>query len=137
MRTVFAVILLALLLPAEAQEFVGLTEQSIKNVMAADKPEMAIDLLVKNGTYRYLKYRARDDSETWLIFLNEKGRCDGVRITCDNGRYDTKLRELNDLYRPGEENRWSYRVDDNKINVILKKESWFFTVTYERTKQKG
>lgn len=137
MRVVFAVILLALLTPAEAQEFIGLTEKKVKEVMAADKPEMSIDLLVKNGAFRYLKYRSRDDNETWLIFLNEEGRCNGVRITCNDGGYDRKLGELNDMYRPGEENRWSYMTDGNEINIILKRESLFFTVTYELTKQKG
>ena len=137
MRIVFAVILLALLTPAEAQEFIGLTEKNVKEVMATDKPEMSIDLLVKNGAFRYLKYRSRDDSETWLIFLNEEGRCNGVRITCNDGCYDRKIRELNDLYSQGEENRWSYMTDGNEINVILKRESLFFTVTYELTKQKG
>jgi len=137
MRTVFAVILLALLAPAEAQEFIGLAEQSIKEIMLSEKPDMAIDKMARNNTYRYLKYRTRDDSETWVIFLNEKGRCKGVRITCDNGSYDKKLKELNGLYSPVDGNRWIYLAGGSEIEVILKRESWFFTVTYEQTKHKG
>jgi len=137
MRTVFAVILLALLAPAEAQEFIGLAEQSIKEIMLSEKPDMAIDKMARNNTYRYLKYRTRDDSETWVIFLNEKGRCKGVRITCDNGSYDKKLKELNGLYSPVDGDRWIYLAGDSEIEVILKRESWFFTVTYEQTKHKG
>jgi hypothetical protein len=137
MRIVFAVIVLALLSPADAQEFIGLTEQSIKEIMTTNKPEMAIDNLIKNDTYRYLKYRSRDDSETWVIFLDEKGRCKGVRITCDNSCFDRKLKELNELYRPGDEHRWTYRADGSEIDITLKRESCFFTVTYERSKYKG
>ncbi|MFN2314176.1 MAG: hypothetical protein ABR531_06940 [Bacteroidales bacterium] len=134
----FIIILLTLTGPAaEAQDFIGLPEEKIREIMAADRPRLSLDNKVINNTYRYLKYSSVDDNETWVVFIDEKGRCNGIRITCDNLCYDRKIKELNELYRPGEANLWSYRSGGEEISVRLKKESWFFTVTYERTKQRG
>jgi hypothetical protein len=134
----FIVILLILMGPAaEAQDFIGLPEEKIREIMSADRPGLYLDNMVRNNTYRYLKYSSKDDNETWVVFIDEKGRCKGVRITCDNSCYDRKIKELNGLYKRGEANLWSYRAGGEEISVRLKKESWFFTVTYERTKQGG
>jgi len=134
----FIIILLTLAGPlAEAQDFIGLSEERIREIMSADRPGLSLDNKVINNTYRYLKYSSGDDNETWVVFIDDKGRCNGVRITCDNSCYDNKIKELNELYWPGETNLWSYRAGGEEISVRLKKESWFFTVTYERTKQRG
>ncbi len=131
------VILLTLMGPvAEAQDFIGLTEEKITEIMKA-RPGLIPDSRVRNDTYRYLKYSSGDENETWLVFIDENGKCNGVRITCDNSCYDQKIKELNDLYRPGVPNMWSYRSGGEEVSIKLKKESWFFTVTYERTKQRG
>jgi hypothetical protein len=132
------IIVLTLVRPAaEAQDFIGLPEEKIREIMSADRPGLYLDNRVINNTYRYLKYSSDDDNETWVVFIDEKGRCNGVRITCDNSCYDRKLKELNELYGPDETNQWSYKAGGEEISVRLKKESWFFTVTYERTKQRG
>lgn len=136
MRTLFAVILIALLRPVAAQDFIGLTEKRIKEIMTAEKSDLTIDNQVRNNTYRYLKYHSGDDRETWVIFLDGKGRCEGVRITCDNRSYDSRTKELNDLYGQADDNRWSYKNGSSEINIVLKRESWFFTLTYEPVKQK-
>jgi hypothetical protein len=136
MRTLFAVILIALLRPVAAQDFIGLTEKRIKEIMTAEKSDLTIDNQVRNNTYRYLKYHSGDDRETWVIFLDGKGRCEGVRITCDNRSYDSRTKELNDLYGQTDDNRWSYKNGSSEINIVLKRESWFFTLTYEPVKQK-
>jgi hypothetical protein len=134
----FIIFLLIMLGPAaEAQDFIGLPEERIREIMSADRPGLSLDNKVRNNTYRYLKYSSGDDNETWVVFIDEKGRCNGVRITCDNSIYDSKIKELNQLYKPGEVNLWSYRTDGEEISVRLKKESWFFTLTYERTKLRG
>lgn len=137
-KVLFNVILLGLLGgTAEAQEFVGLPEENIREIMKADRPGLNIDNRVKNNTFRYIKYSSVDDRETWLIFLDENGRCNGVRITCDNICYETKIKELNDSYRSDEPNTWIYISGGEEIIVRLKQESWFFTVTYERKKHTG
>jgi hypothetical protein len=136
MRTLFAVILIVLLRPVEAQDFIGLTEKRIKEIMTAEKSDLTIDNQVRNNTYRYLKYHSGDDRETWVIFLDGKGRCQGVRITCDNRSYEGRIKELNDLYGQADDNSWSYKTGGSEINIVLKRESWFFTLTYEPAKQK-
>lgn len=137
MKSILFILLLTLSFPsAEAQEFIGLTEDKIREIMSADRPGFALDGRIKNDAFRYLKYSSGDDNETWIIFIDEKGKCNGVRVTCDNSCYDTKIKELNGKYRQDGTNLWTYRSEGEEISVRLKKESWFFTVTFERTKHR-
>jgi len=98
---------------------------------------MIIDNKVKNDSFRYLKYCSEDEDETWIIFIDEKGKCNGVRITCDNRFLNEKRNELSTLYRSGEKDCWTYRSRGNEISVRLQDETWFFTITYQKTQQKG
>lgn len=131
MLTLTALIMLAMV-PAQAQEFIGLSGKKIRDVMASENPGLTPDNAVRNNTFRYLKYYSEDDSETWLIFLDDRDRCYGVRITCGINGYDAAIKELNEKYRPEGINVWSYRAGRDRINVIVKKDASYFTVTHER-----
>jgi hypothetical protein len=122
---------------AGAQDFIGLNEQSIMQIMSEKKSRMTIDNKVKNDTFRYLKYCSEDEDETWIIFIDEKGKCNGVRITCDNRFLNEKRNELNTLYRSEEKDYWTYMSRGNEISVRLQDETWFFTITYQKTQHKG
>jgi hypothetical protein len=122
---------------AEAQDFIGLNEQSIRMIMSEENPGMTIDDKVKNDTFRYLKYSSGNENETWVIFIDEKGKCNGVRITCDNSFLGDKRKQLDNLYKPTEKDTWSHRSQDDEICISLKDETWFFTITYKRAQQKG
>lgn len=127
-----SLILLVLLTTAKAQEFCGLTEKSIRAVMAKDFQGLTPDNTVRNDIYRYLKYHSTNDNETWLIFLDERGRCNGVRITYSNNVYDARIRELNEKYGNEKDGKWSYRRGRDLITVRVQRDAWFFTVTHER-----
>jgi hypothetical protein len=129
-RLLLSLILLVLLIPGKAQEFIGLPEKTVKAVMAKDFPGLTPDNMVRNNIYRYLKYHSADDNETWLIFLDEKGRCTGVRITYSNNLYDAKIRELNEKYGNESKGTWSYRTGKDLITVKVQRDAWFFTVTH-------
>jgi hypothetical protein len=120
-----------------AQDFIGLNEQSIRVIMSEGNPGMKIDAKVKNDTFRYLKYSSVDENETWVIFIDEKGKCNGVRITCDNSFLTDKRKELDNLYKQAEKDRWIHRSRGDEISICLEDEAWFFTITYQRTQQKG
>lgn len=127
-----SLVLLIILIPVKAQEFYGMTEKSIRAVMASDFKGLTPDNMVRNDVYRYLKYHSADDNETWLIFLDGRNRCKGVRITCSNNIYDAKIRELNQKYGYDKDGEWSYRTERDRIVVTVKRDEWFFTVTHER-----
>ncbi len=127
-----SLVLLIILIPVKAQEFYGMTEKSIRAVMASDFKGLTPDNMVRNDVYRYLKYHSADDNETWLIFLDGRNRCKGVRITCSNSIYDAKIRELNQKYGYDKDGEWSYRTERDRIVVTVKRDEWFFTVTHER-----
>jgi len=128
--TVIALVMLAMT-PTQAQEFVGLTGKKIRDVMASENPGLTPDNAVRNNIFRYLKYYSEDENETWLIFLDDRDRCYGVRITCSINGYEAAIKELNEKYRPEGHNVWSYRAGRDRITVIVKKDASCFTVTHE------
>ncbi len=135
-RLHLSLILLVLFMPLRAQEFDGMTEKGIRAIMAKDFPGLTPDNLVRNDIHRYLKYHSADNNETWLIFLDDKDRCKGTRITYSIGLYDTKVSELNKKYRSEKDGKWSYTMGRELITVEVKRDVWFFTVTHERTHKK-
>jgi hypothetical protein len=131
-KLLLTLIALLMLAPAQAQEFIGLTGKKIRDVMARENPGLTPDNSVRNNVFKYLKYHSVDDNETWLIFLDDRDRCKGVRITYSIYGYEAAIKKLNEKYRPEGHNVWSYRVGRDKITVRVKKDAWYFTVTYER-----
>lgn len=131
-RLLLSLSLLLLLIPLKAQEFLGLPEKSIRTVMAKDFPGLTPDNMVRNDVYRYLKYHSAEDNETWLIFLDDRDRCTGVRITYSSNQYDSKIKELNEKYDPDRDGIWSYRMGRDIISVKVQRDTWFFTVTHVR-----
>lgn len=122
------------LLPLRSQNFIGMREDRIRDAMASENPDMTIDTKVRNDTFRYLKYQSHGDDETWLIFLDEKGRCNGVRITCDNMIMNKKVREMNEIYDQNGSDSWSLGSGNDKIAIRMKRDSSFFTLTWERAR---
>jgi len=129
-RLLLSLIILFLLVPAKAQEFIGRSENTIRRTITTEYPGLTPDNTVRNEVFRYLKYHSADDSETWLIFFDDVGRCNGVRITYGIGGYNARIRELNEKYEPSGVNAWTYRSGWNVIAVSLKRDDWFFTVTH-------
>ncbi|MDX9904406.1 MAG: hypothetical protein RB288_10060 [Bacteroidales bacterium] len=121
----------------KSQEFIGLHERNIMQVMDMEYPGLVLQSDIINSSVRYLKYLSKDNLETWVIFLDENGICKGVRITCANSRYDSRISELNELYQPGEPGMWSYTEKSGKIDVSLRRDDYFFTVTWEKAKKRG
>ena len=136
-RAQIILLLLISFCSARAQDFIGLNEHNIRMIMSKENPGLTIDNKVKNNTFRYLKYSSGNENETWVIFIDEKGKCNGVRITCDNSFLDEKRNELDSLYKPAEKDSWTHRSGGDEISIRLKNETWFFTITYQRTQQKG
>jgi hypothetical protein len=136
-RILLATLLFFCMLSLKSQEFIGRHESNIMQVMNVEHPELALQSDIRNSSVRYLKYISKDNEETWIIFLDDRGICKGVRITCANSRYDNRIRELNEFYQPGGNNRWSYTEKSEKIDVSLQRDDYFFTVTWERAKKRG
>jgi hypothetical protein len=130
-------LILTNLCPAGAQDFIGLNEHRIRRIMSEENPGMTMDESLKNETFRYLKYSSGNENETWIIFMDEKGICNGVRITCDSSALDEKIKELDSIYKPAEKDRWTHMSGADEISIRLKNETWFFTITYQKTQKKG
>ena len=131
-RLQLSLILLIFMIPVKAQEFYGMTEKNIRALMERDYQGLTPDNMVRNNLFRYLRYHSADDDETWIIFLDDRNRCKGVRITYSNTLYDTKISELNRKYGYGEGGKWSYRLERNRIAGTVHLDEWFFTVTHVR-----
>ncbi len=136
-RILLLTLLFFCFLSLKSQGFIGLHERDIMQVMNMEHPGLVLQSDIRNSSVRYLKYLSKDNQETWVIFLDENGICKGARITCANSRYDSRIRELNELYQPGELNMWSYTKKSERIDISLKRDDYFFTVTWERARKRG
>ncbi len=135
-RLQLSLVLLVLFLPVRAQEYIGLTEKNVREAIAGNMPGLTPDNTVRNDSYRYLKYHSVDDNETWLVFFDSGGRCNGVRITSGNAGYEARVKEMNNRYTAAGLNSWTYKSGGQEISVKLKREEWFYTVTHERLRQR-
>lgn len=136
-RILLLVLLFFCMLSLKSQKFIGLHEGAVMQLMDGEHPALALQSDIRNSSVRYLKYISNDGDETWIIFLDEKGVCNGVRMTCANSRYDSRIRELNSLYQSGDMYSWSYTENSDKIDIRLTRDEYFFTVTWERAKKRG
>jgi len=136
-KTVVILLLLISFCSAGAQDFIGMNEQAISTIMSEENPGLTLDKKVKNETFRYLKYSSLNENETWVIFIDEKGKCNGVRVTCDNSFLADKRKQLDNLYKQAEKDQWIHRAKGGDISIRIKDETWFFTITYQRKPQKG
>jgi hypothetical protein len=136
-RALIISLLLISLSSAWAQDFIGMNERGVRKIMSEEHPGLSQDEKVRNDTFRYLKYSSGNENETWVIFFDEEGKCSGVRITCDNSFLDGKRKELDTLYKPAEKDSWTHRSGGDEISIRLKDETWFFTITYQRTQKQG
>lgn len=98
-RSILILLALFRISAAGAQDLIGLNEPRIKVLMADERPALIINDKVKNDIYRYLKYTSGEEGETWLIFLDEKGICNGVRITYEKSSIEEKEASSTDCIR--------------------------------------
>lgn len=138
MKVLSGIVALALaFVSAGVPGFIGLGEQKIKTLMSEENPGLILDKKVRNESYRYLKYFSKNENETWVIFLDKKGTCNGVRITYDNSRLDEKVRELDRQYKVREKGLWTYRSKGDEISIRLKMDPYFFSITYSKMKHQS
>ncbi|GEM_PF-217796 len=128
-----SVILAIAFISAGVQDFIGLNEQKIRTIMIEEHQGLTLDSRVRNENFRYLKYFSKDENETWVIFLDYKGKCNGVRIICDNSILNEKVRELNEHYKVSGKGLWTYRSKGDEITISLKQDPWFFSITYKKS----
>lgn len=128
-----AFIAFLLLLPVtyvNAQVFLGKSKSDVIASMKRENPAFTRDETVRNEKYNYLKYISDDDSETWIIVFDKNEKCSSVKITCDISRITEKRRELDGLYTKRGDDQWSLGQKTGNISIVLKNETWYFTITY-------
>lgn len=133
-RHILLFLLLLFSATAGAQNFIGLNERKVKRAMATEKPMFSLDERRNNDKYRFLRYQSDDETETWIIFFDEEGLCKGVRVTCDTIYLDQKRKEFNQLYTLTGDDSWTKSVNDQQVNIDLRNEKWFLTITYTKIK---
>lgn len=133
-RHILLFLLLLFSATAGAQNFIGLNERKVKRAMATEKPMFSLDERRNNDKYRFLRYQSDDETETWIIFFDEEGLCKGVRVTCDTIYLDQKRKEFNQLYTLTGDDSWTNSVNDQQVNIDLRNEKWFLTITYTKIK---
>lgn len=115
------------------QNLIGYKDFEIRKFMKENKGEMNFNK-VTNDRFNYLKYTDNSDSQTILFFLNRDTVCNSIRIICDLGEKNNKIKEYNAAYKKNGDNKWIDNRNGKKYLIELKDEEWSSVITIESSK---
>jgi hypothetical protein len=118
---------------AQSQNLIGLNGKEIREYMKANYNEMNYNKVV-NYKYQYLKYSDNSENQTILFFLGRDSICKEVRVTCDTGLKQQKLKELDSRYKKSSENSWIEKKNGKNYNINMKEGKWSLVISIEAEK---
>jgi len=113
------------------QNFIGMTEDEIKQTMNESKKEFYFAKEVNTGKYHFLKFENMDETKTMLFILSEKGKCKYTKLMCDYSLLKSFEDSLNSNYEYQKNMKWiDYSENDSNPDYLieLEKRDWFFTI---------
>jgi hypothetical protein len=118
---------------AQSQNLIGLNGKEIREYMKANYNDMNYNKVV-NYKYQYLKYSDNSENQTILFFLGRDSICKEVRVTCDTGLKQQKLKELDSRYKKSSENSWIEKRNGKNYNINMKEGKWSLVISIEAEK---
>jgi hypothetical protein len=113
-----------------SQNLIGFRNDEIKRFMIENNSNMNF-VKVTNNKFHYLKYSDNSDSQTLLFFLNTDSICKSIRIICDSGTKNEKVKQFDSLYKKSGENKWIDSRGGKNFLVEIKDEKWSSIITIE------
>jgi hypothetical protein len=116
-----------------SQNLIGYRAEGIKKYMTANRSDMNIEK-VNNKSFRYLKFSDKFDTQTMLFFLDPDSVCQNIRIICNYGIRDEKIKELDSSFSKSGKNRWIDSQSGKSYYIRLDDDEWSFSITIEPLK---
>ena len=116
----------------KGQSMIGLTKDEVSVMVKANHKEFRRDNSVVKQQFNYLKYVNGMQTRTWILYFTDEDICRSTKLVCDYGQYDEVIEQLNDTYQKVGDSEWAYMQQKDTIQVILKREEWYFTVREAR-----
>jgi hypothetical protein len=132
-KLTLSVLFILLCFVVQSQNLIGLKAKEIRAYMKENRSEMNYNKVV-NTRYNYLKYSDNSENQTILFFLNKDSVCREVRITCDHGLREQKIKEFDSRYKKNGENRWLDSQNGKNYKIELKDGKWSFVISIEPEK---
>ena len=129
----FLAVLLLVSFTGNSQNLIGYKADDIRNYMSGSRSDMNMEK-VNNKSFRYLKYSDKYDTQTMLFFLNPDSVCQNIRLVCNSGIKDAKIKELDSSYSKSGKNRWIDNRSGKNYYIRLDDDEWSFTITIEPEK---
>jgi hypothetical protein len=86
-----------------------------------------------NNSYKYQRYVSDDGLQTMLVFYNDKGVCNEVRLSFDKSLISSKTKELDLYYKKVEERVWSDKKGSRSYTITLTDDTWYYTLKFRET----
>jgi len=118
---------------ATCQNLIGYNCKEIREYMKKNCRQMNPEKLT-NNQYKYLKYSDNSESQTILFFLDNDSICKSVRLICDTGIRNEKIKEFDSIYKRSGKNRWLDNRDGVEFFVEMKDEKWTCVISFESEK---
>ena len=118
---------------AQSQNLVGFKGKEIRKYMKENHSEMNYNKVV-NNKFSYLKYSDNSENQTMLFFLNRDSVCNEVRITCDPGLKQQKIKEFDSRFKKDGEYGWIEKRDGRNYRILMEDGKWSFVISIEPEK---
>jgi hypothetical protein len=115
------------------QNLIGYKCGEIRKYMNENHRDMNFNNVL-NIKYIYLKYTDNSETQTLLFFLSQDSVCKRVRLICDSGLKNGKVKEFNRLYSKRGENCWIDSRDNKNYLIKITDEKWSCIITIEPDK---
>jgi hypothetical protein len=115
-----------------AQQFVGKHKDEVKQIMNSERKDLHIDESSRNTVYNLLKYVDRNNTQTLYYVFDENDTCKFYKTIYDYTYLRQVERELNNKYNRSSAGNWYFVENNNRYQVTLKKDKWYFSVLIKK-----
>lgn len=129
----FVILILMTVFTSYSQNLIGYDAKNIKKYMSTNNSDMILER-VSNKSFSYLKYSDRYDTQTMLFFLSPDSVCTKIRIVCNNSVRNSKIKELDSVYKRNGENIWIDNHSGKSYLLKLVDDEWSFSIMIEAEK---
>src|SRR3972149_4435660 len=107
---------------------IGLQSDELKNIMLNQNMEFYFNKEIDLKKGKVIKYENEEKTKTLLYVFDKQNCCRYYVIIYDYIYLDEITIDLDNNHEKIDDNIWIENLNDQKFEIILKKEDWFFSI---------
>ena len=123
-------LMIAFTVSVSAQAYIGKSKDQITKLIPKEMPGFAVNSFGKNPDVNSLKFYDSKNDRSLVFFFDEKNNCKYYKLIEDIEEYETKVEELNKLFKATGNNKWTGSNNGITVNVSVEKSDYIMTILY-------